>query len=129
MCRLLISTIIFYVRKYFFLLLCAEIDSSDALLKNTRQKCFLYKITNSYRLLNAHPRQSNHGVSRVSVTSTVLCVVIWLLDIIILALSYSEFCKETQNIEILVNIKDQRIPRPYSIPPTEFNRKCFAKDL
>ena len=47
----------------------------------------------------------------MSVTSTVLCVIIWLLDIIILALSYSEFCKETQHLVVTVEIKNSRAPR------------------
>ena len=47
----------------------------------------------------------------MSVTSTVLCVIIWLLDIIILALSYSEFCKETQELVVTVEVKNSRAPR------------------
>ena len=72
---------------------------------------------------------SIHAVSRVSVTSTVLCVVIWLVDIIILALSYSEFCKETQNIKISVQPLNQKFPRPYSVDPISVSRKCFVKGL
>jgi len=83
-------------------------------------------LLQSYRIRNNHSN-SIHAVSRVSVTSTVLCVVIWLLDIIILALAYSEFCKETQKLEINVVVQNQRLPRPYSVPSSTISRKCFAK--
>ncbi|CBY34890.1 unnamed protein product [Oikopleura dioica] len=73
-----------------------------------------------------HPHNSINGVSRVAVTSTVLCVLIWLLDIIILALSYSEFCKQSSNYEIDVKKKGSAFRTENKISMNGITRSCFV---
>jgi len=70
---------------------------------------------------------SINGVSRVAVTSTVLCVLIWLLDIIILALSYSEFCKQSSNYEIDVKKKGSAFRTENKISMNDITRSCFGE--